>query len=127
MARVLVVDDRPDLRKVAAMLVQAAGHEAVTASDGAAALEVVSHDPPDVILLDLSMPEVDGFEVLEALQDRARSGNPPISVVVLSALDDEKSRVRATRLDAARYIVKGESTFLDVLRDVTEQCSRSTG
>lgn len=125
MARVLVVDDLPEMRKVAAMLVRAAGHEAATADGGARALAVITQDPPDVILLDLSMPEVDGFDVLEALQERERSGNPPISVVVLSALDDEKSRARATALGAAQYLVKGSSTFLDVLRDVTEQCSRS--
>ena len=125
MARVLVVDDLPEMRKVAAMLVRAAGHEAATADGGAKALEVITQNPPDVILLDLSMPEVDGFDVLEALQERERSGKAAISVVVLSALDDEKSRVRATELGAAQYLVKGSSTFLDVLRDVTEQCSRS--
>src|SRR5687768_14875237 len=92
MARVLVVDDMPDMRRVWALMLVAAGHEAITVSDGSAALTVISESPPDLVLLDLTMPEFDGFHVLETLQKRERSGSPVPPVVVVSALDDERSR-----------------------------------
>jgi CheY-like chemotaxis protein len=108
------------------MLVRASGHEVVTADGGATAIDLIRKDPPDVILLDLSMPDVDGFAVLKVLQERECLGEPPITVVVLSALDDEKSRARALELGASEYLVKGSTTLLDILKDVTDRCSPST-
>ena len=64
MANILIVDDQPDIRRVMARIVRHAGHDPVAAAGGDAALEYLAATVPDLILLDVMMPDVDGFEVL---------------------------------------------------------------
>ena len=79
MARILVVDDEPDILLLHRLNLEAAGHEVLLAADGMKALERVAVDRPDCVVLDVMMPVLDGWGVLEALQGRADA--PPVLVV----------------------------------------------
>src|SRR5438876_12443877 len=79
MARILVVDDEPDILLLHRLNLEGAGHEVLLAADGMKALERIDADMPDCVVLDVMMPVLDGWGVLEALQ--AREAAPPVLVV----------------------------------------------
>jgi CheY-like chemotaxis protein len=97
--RVLVVDDNHDNAESLAMLVQVMGHEAATAHDGMAAIEAVDRFRPDLILLDIGLPKLDGFEVAEQL--RARPDGDALFLVAITgwARDEEKQRAKSVGFD----------------------------
>lgn len=84
---VLVVDDDQDIRESLAQILTEEGFDVTSACNGAEALEEIARKTPDVMLLDLMMPVLNGWEVLEAL--RKRGTHPKLPVVVLSALEAE--------------------------------------
>jgi CheY-like chemotaxis protein len=96
---VLVVDDISESRRQLCALVAELGHEAVGADSGAAALRLVEERRPDVILLDLLMPEVDGFEVTRRL--RALDANRWLPVIVTSSLQGDEHFIHALESGAA--------------------------
>ena len=100
-ARVLVVDDEPQILRGLRVVLRNAGFQVETATTKAAALDAVSTRPPDVMLLDLVLPDGSGVEVCE---DVRRWGALPI--VVLSAVGDEREKVRALDAGADDYITK---------------------
>lgn len=102
MARVLVVDDEPDVLLIVRIYLEAAGHETQLAADGERALERLAAEPVDLVLLDVCMPVMDGWSVLEAI--RARGGGTP--VVVISGRPAEGDLRRAFDLGAADYLEK---------------------
>ena len=104
MARVLVVDDEPDGRHGLAQLLEDAGYEVIQASDGAYVQSLVLLDPPDVILLDVAMPKVSGFEALAMLKTDARSAAIPVIMVTAKSRPEELHRARV--LGAQDYINK---------------------
>jgi CheY-like chemotaxis protein len=108
-SRVLVVDDTEGIRLGLSMLLKAHGFEAITAAGGAQALDVLEKTHPDLILLDLSMPEVDGLMVLEQLKEWPELADVP--VLVYSAVTDESSKRQARRLGAAEYLEKGSTQW----------------
>jgi two-component system response regulator MprA len=85
MATVLVVDDDKDIRESLVEILRDEGYEVTSACNGAEALEAIDRRAPDVMLLDLMMPVVNGWEVLETL--RLRGTHPKLPVVILSALE----------------------------------------
>jgi adenylate cyclase len=103
-SRVLVVDDNASNRDVLARRLVREGHQVVTAANGAAALELVGSETFDLILLDLIMPEMSGFEVLRRLKAAQHSGDIP--VIVISALDELDSVVRCIEAGAEDYLTK---------------------
>lgn len=104
MARVLVVDDEPDLRNLVADILIDAGHDVTTAKDGGAALEKAGIKQPDIILLDVMMPVMDGFEVLKRL--RASPIDSAIPVVMLTVWPVMWDELEAWRLGVRHYITK---------------------
>ena len=104
MARILVVDDSGDLRQVLFRLLTRAGHQPVLATGGAEALGVLAREPVDLVLLDISMPDMDGLDVLAAL--RTPEGKPRIPVMMMTALSGDPERRRAADLGACDYLVK---------------------
>jgi CheY-like chemotaxis protein len=96
------------MRALTATILRYAGHQAETASNGSQALEKLDAHRPDLMLLDLTMPEMDGFEVLERLCKRGH-GRPPVPVVIFSALDDQATRSRVAELGASGFIAKSAS------------------
>ncbi len=103
-ARMLVVDDDPFNRTVLATGLEEQGHEASTAADGLEALERLRTEPFDLVLLDLVMPEMDGFEVLTRIKSSPELMHLP--VIVVSGLDEMQSVVRCIELGAADYLPK---------------------
>jgi len=99
--KVLIVDDDPTARDVLESFLEAKGYAVASAADGPEALKRVAADPPDVVLLDVMMPGMDGWEVLEAL--RARSRVPVLMVTAKDATDDV---VRGLSGGVDDYIVK---------------------
>jgi signal transduction histidine kinase/DNA-binding NarL/FixJ family response regulator len=95
---VLVVDDGPINRKLVRSIVEEWGHQVLTCRDGAQALEVLKEDKFDLVLLDLQMPEIDGFEVARTM--RARGDRTPIIALTGNALSQDRQRCRAEGMDA---------------------------
>jgi len=100
--RVLIVDDDPDILLLLRFDLEAEGFETVLASDGSTALRRIEEEHPDVVLLDLMMPVLDGWAALERIRELPR----PPRVVVLSAKSTEQDRERARNLGAAAYVTK---------------------
>lgn len=103
-ARILVVDDMEDNRAVLARRLARQNHRVETAENGRRALERLQQEPFDLVLLDVMMPEVDGFEVLQ--QMRASPALHDIPVIMISALDDLSSVVRCIESGAVDYLPK---------------------
>jgi DNA-binding response OmpR family regulator len=99
---VLLVDDDPAIRRAVGAGLELEGFSVVAASGGRAALEAVARISPAVVLLDLSMPDLDGLEVLA----RLRAGGDQVPVCVLSARDEIDDRVRGLQAGADDYVVK---------------------
>lgn len=107
MARIVVAEDCEDLRTVYATCLRAHGHDVFEACDGHEAVELVHEHRPDLILLDVWMPRLNGFEVLEAL--RAAPIATRLRAVMLTVLSDGDSRLGAFGAGAVDYLVKGGS------------------
>jgi two-component system KDP operon response regulator KdpE len=101
MARVLVIDDDPALLKALKLGLRAGGHEVFTAPNGEQGLTQTAASTPDVVILDLGLPDIDGLEVLKRI--REWSGVP---VLVLSAVEDETRKVAALDVGADDYVTK---------------------
>lgn len=103
-ARVLVVDDNADMRDHVVRLLQGHGWDVAAAADGQEALDAVRREPPDLVLTDVMMPRVDGFELLRTLRADPRTATLP--VVVLSARAGEGASAEGLDLGADDYVVK---------------------
>jgi CheY-like chemotaxis protein/phosphoribosyl 1,2-cyclic phosphodiesterase len=101
---ILIVDDDEDLRILARRSLVKAGHRVLEAEDGAAGLRLIGSDRPDLVVLDLHMPGVDGFEVLRRLRAHGTAHTPP--VIVLTAHGDEKSAQESFELGATDFLAK---------------------
>ena len=100
-AKVLVVDDEPGLARALAINLRSRGWDVVTAADGAAALAAAATAHPDVVLLDLGLPDMDGTEVISGLR-----GWSTVPIVVLSARQHGEDKVEALDLGADDYVTK---------------------
>ena len=102
-ARVLVVDDEPTIAEIVCRYLQHAGYEASSAGDGPTALEAASVDPPDLIVLDLMLPGIDGLEVMRRLRGNL---HPAPAIILLTARGEETDRIVGLGLGADDYVVK---------------------
>jgi CheY-like chemotaxis protein len=105
MAQILVVDDDPATCRALAGLLRLEGHRADCARDGQEALRALEERVPDLIVLDMMMPRVDGLTLLARI--RADSRFAAVPVVIYTAVDDAHRREQARRLDAHSYVIKG--------------------
>lgn len=101
MTRILVVDDEPQIIRALRINLAARHYDVDTAPDGASALRAATHHHPDLVVLDLGLPDMDGLAVLGAIRARA-----PVPVVVLSARHDEAAKVAALDAGADDYVDK---------------------
>src|SRR5215470_18643613 len=114
MERVLIVDDDPDIQRLVTYNLSQAGFQVTTASSGRTALETVQEHPPDLIILDIMMPDIDGMEVCRTLRQRENSRRIPI--IMLTARGEEIDRVIGFELGADDYVSKPFSPRELVLR-----------
>jgi len=103
-ARILIVDDDARNVRVLEAMLHADGHATLTAGSGQHALQVATSEIPDMILLDVMMPDMNGFEVVEKLKGHAATQDIPI--VMITALDDRESRLYALQAGADEFISK---------------------
>jgi DNA-binding response OmpR family regulator len=99
--RVLVVDDDETVRDVVRRYLELAGHEVTVAGDGELALTLVAQSEPDLIVLDLMLPGIDGLEVCRRIRQRSA-----VPVVMLTALGEEENRIAGLQLGADDYVTK---------------------
>jgi two-component system, NtrC family, nitrogen regulation response regulator NtrX len=118
-SRVLIVDDEEAIRSSLKMIFEYEGYEVLLAANGQAALKIAEKDAPDLVFLDIKMPQMDGLEVLKRL--RAEESAPP--VVILSGHGNVKTAVEATKLGAFDFIEKPPESerILLVARNALEQ------
>ncbi|RPI99435.1 MAG: DNA-binding response regulator, partial [Chloroflexi bacterium] len=100
-ARILVVEDEPSIREVISLYLRRAGYDVEVTGDGRAALASLSAQVPDLVVLDLMLPHVDGLEITRWLRER---GDTPI--IMLTARRDEPDRIAGLEMGADDYVVK---------------------
>jgi two-component system KDP operon response regulator KdpE len=100
--RILVIDDEPPIRKLLRVGLSAHGYQIVEASNGKVALELLSEQAPDLVILDLGLPDMQGHELLRTMRGR----NDSVPIVVLSSRDDEVGKVQALDSGADDYVTK---------------------
>lgn len=101
-ARVLLVDDHPSVLEPLESRLRALGYHTVVAHDGAAALEAVRREPPDLVVLDVMMPEVNGFQVCREIKRL----HPALPVILLTAKSDAADRFWASECGASAFLTK---------------------
>jgi two-component system, OmpR family, KDP operon response regulator KdpE len=100
--RVLVIDDEPPIRKLLRMGLGTQGYDIIEATNGRTALEALVREKPDLIILDLGLPDIAGHELLRLIREK----HDDVPVVVLSSREDEKGKVEALDLGADDYVTK---------------------
>ncbi|MGH3148295.1 MAG: response regulator [Rubrobacter sp.] len=101
MAKVLIVDDEPNIREVVGLYLRRDGHDVVSAADGEEALEVFRESEPDLVVLDLMLPRLSGLEVCRRMQAERR-----VPLIMLTARGEEEERIVGLSLGADDYVVK---------------------
>ena len=112
-ATILIVDDEPSIRRLLRTSLASQGFQVKEAADGHSALTEIERAPPDLVILDLGLPDIDGLGVIRALRD---NGNA-VPILVLSSRSDEKGKVDALDLGADDYVTK---------RSARRSCSRAS-
>lgn len=125
MAKILIVDDDEDARDSMAAILQARGHTTTCVPNGREALAVVLADLPDVVLLDLLMPEMDGPSFLEVVRSYLRIQSLP--VVILTGLSDSPMIDRARALKVNSILAKGKASPDDIMKALEEAAVRLPG
>ena len=118
MSKVMVVEDDASLREIYSIRITAEGYDVVSAGDGEEALAVAVREKPDLILSDVMMPKISGFDMLDILRSTPETAN--IKVVMMTALSAEDQRQRGERLGADRYLVKSQVGIEDVINAIHE-------
>lgn len=118
MPKILIVEDELALRDVYATRLQAEGYQVVLASNGEEALATAVSERPDIILLDIMMPKISGFDVLDIIRTTPEIANT--RVIMLTALSEETDRERGEKLGVDRYLVKSQVILEDVVSAVAD-------
>ena len=115
MARILIVDDSPSQLMGMKRIVEKLGHEALTAEDGAAGVEAAKANVPDLILMDVVMPNLNGFQATRAISKESTTAHIPI--VLVTTKDQETDKVWGMRQGAKAYITKpfNENQLVEVI------------
>jgi len=118
MAKVMLVEDDNNLREIYEARLLAEGYEIVSAQDGEEALAMAIKEKPDLIIADIMMPKISGFDMLDIL--RSTPETKDTKVIMMTALSQAEDKARATKLGADRYLVKSQVTLEDVARVAKE-------
>ncbi|HEY0661916.1 MAG TPA: twitching motility response regulator PilH [Lysobacter sp.] len=118
MSRILIVDDSPSQLMGIRRIVEKLGHEALTAEDGAAGVEAAKRELPDLILMDVVMPNLNGFQATRSITREASTKHIPI--VLVTTKDQDTDRVWGMRQGAKAYITKpfSETELADIIQQM---------
>jgi DNA-binding response OmpR family regulator len=130
-AKILVVDDDPDMREALQMILESVGYYVALAEDGQQCLSKLKQEPFDLLLLDLLMPNMDGFEVCKALKDPRYAKYARMPIIILSSVQEGVSQRHyeletGVRLDIDDYVEKPveSSVLLDRVGKIIQRISR---
>jgi CheY-like chemotaxis protein len=118
MTKILLVEDDKNLREIYGVRLIAEGYDIVSAGDGEEALAMAIKERPGLIISDVMMPKISGFDMLDILRSTTETKN--IKVIMMTALSSEDQRARGESLGADRYLVKSQVGIEDVIRSVHE-------
>lgn len=118
MAKILLVEDDNNLREIYEARLQAEGYDIVSARDGEEALTVAMKERPDLIISDVMMPKISGFDMLDIIRSTEETKNS--KVIMMTALSQAEDKERASKLGADRYLVKSQVTLEDVAKVARE-------
>lgn len=124
MAKILLVEDDNNLREIYEARLQAEGYEIVSAVDGESALVVAKKEMPDLVISDVMMPRISGFEMLDIM--RNTEGLKNVKVIMLTALGQAEDKTRADTLGADKYLVKSQVTLEDIVKSAAELLGGAT-
>jgi len=116
MTKIMLVEDDNSLREIYSIRLTAEGYAIVSAGDGEEALAVAVRERPDLIISDVMMPKISGFDMLDILRSTPETQN--IKVIMMTALSSEEQRERGESLGADRYLVKSQVGIEDVVNAV---------
>jgi adenylate cyclase len=125
MATVMVVDDTQVIRETVARLLKREGYQTICVASGKEALEALQSSDPDLMLLDIMMPEMDGMECLAIMRQEPRWRELP--VIVMSALSDEEHMRKAEELGARDFLVKARFSINQILERVRDAVGKDKG
>jgi CheY-like chemotaxis protein len=114
----MLVEDDNNLREIYQARLNSEGYETVTASDGEEALSIVGKEKPDLIILDVMMPKISGFDTLDLLKNSPVTKD--IKVIMMTALSQAEDRARAQKLGAQNYLVKSQVTLEDIVKAIKD-------
>src|ERR1700689_633393 len=114
MSKILLVEDDNNLREIYEARLQAEGYTIISARDGEEALVFAKSERPDLVISDVMMPKISGFEMLDIL--RNTEGLKEVKVIMLTALGQSDDQQRANRLGADHYLVKSQVTLEDIVK-----------
>lgn len=115
----LVEDNVPTCEMMSKLLARRGGYRVLCAHNGADALKLLSTHSPDLAILDVMMPEMDGLQVLKSMRENPRTQKLP--VIIYTAVNDRSTRARAKELGAADYWLKGGIDFTDMIAAIKAQ------
>lgn len=118
MSKIMLVEDDNNLREIYSIRLTAEGYTIVSAGDGEEALAVAVRERPDLVISDVMMPKISGFDMLDIL--RSTPETKDIKVIMMTALSSEDQRLRGESLGADRYLVKSQVGIEDVVNVVHE-------
>ncbi|HSX24187.1 MAG TPA: response regulator, partial [Candidatus Saccharimonadales bacterium] len=121
MTKIMLVEDDNNLREIYEARLLAEGYEIVSAKDGEEALALAVKEKPDLIISDVMMPKISGFDMLDILRSTPETQNT--KVIMMTALSQAEDKTRADKLGANRYLVKSQVTLEDVARVAREVLS----
>lgn len=118
MTKIMLVEDDKSLREIYSIRLVAEGYEVVSAGDGEEALAMAVQERPNLIISDVMMPKISGFDMLDIL--RSTPETKDIKVIMMTALSSEDQRARGESLGADKYLVKSQVGIEDVINAVHE-------
>ncbi len=122
---ILIIEDQDGFRRIYSDVLSKEGYDVLTAEDGEKGWKLSKEKKPHLILLDLGLPKIDGFEVLRRL--RADNETKPIPVIIFSVMGEQKDIKRALEMGANDYTVKGFYTPRQILSKIKEQLDQAGG
>lgn len=122
MAKILLVEDDTNLQEIYSARFMAESYTVITASDGEEALATAVRERPDLIVLDVMMPKISGFDVLDIL--RSTPETKDTKVIMMTALSQESDKQRGESLGVNKYLIKSQVTLEDVVNAVRDELAR---
>lgn len=119
MKKILIVDDEDDIRMIYRKKLEKSGYEVRTAKSGKEAIEICNSARPDLVLLDIVMPEMDGYKTCEKLRENSETGSIPVIFLTAKDLEPQGILKRCEELSSCGYITKA-SNFKGILKKIKD-------